>query len=181
MATWEQVQNNPTLFDGAMQPGEGNTFRWHDEADAHHSSQVFCVSAFGTLRNLAVRDSIASRFLLGEQEAAGNDQWGITLEATDRSLLGESGHGEPTNVDALFQCDSKVICVEAKFLTDARAGFGSCSQPGAGKCAGFYGPGSDKAQSTKAWCRLENWDGRRSPRLYWTLGRAFFLPDVFYE
>jgi hypothetical protein len=76
------------------------------------------------------------------------------------------------------------VCVEAKFLKDAEAGFGGCSQPGRDKngdirCAGYFGPGSNLKTRTGAWCRLEAWDGQRSPRAYWTLGRAFFREEVF--
>ena len=58
------------------------------------------------------------------------------------------------------------------------AGFKGCSQPKQ-QCAGFFGPGSDLKTKTNAWCRLEVWDGNRSPRSYWTLGRAFFRDSVF--
>jgi hypothetical protein len=65
MATWEQVRRNPTLYPEALLPGEGEGFRWHRHADQPHSSQVFCVSAFGTLRRLpvAVRDHVVGRLL----------------------------------------------------------------------------------------------------------------------
>jgi hypothetical protein len=48
-------------------------------------------------------------------------------------------------------------------------------------CEGFYGPGSDRRTGTPAWCRLEGWEGHRSPRLYWTLGKAYFKPFVFQQ
>ena len=44
---------------------------------------------------------------------------------------------------------------------------------------GYYGPGSDLKTRTGAWCRLEVWDGERSPRTYWALGRTFFRDGVF--
>lgn len=67
MATWEQVRNNPTLYPQALLPGDGEQLHWHDDADRPHSSQVFCVSAFGTLRHLPVRDRVIGR-LFGEPD-----------------------------------------------------------------------------------------------------------------
>ncbi|MCY3732931.1 MAG: hypothetical protein OXG42_01495, partial [Chloroflexi bacterium] len=63
--------------------------------------------------------------------------------------------------------------------SDAREGFGGCGQFGKGDCAGFYGPGSDLKTQSSAWCRLESWEGDRSPRTYWSLGKEYFRPQVF--
>ena len=179
MATWEQVQQNPSLYPQALLPGEGERLRWHDEAHRPHSSQVFCVSAFGTLRQLPVRDRVIGQ-LLGSLEAPiGDDQtWDIDLERERLDLLSEYGRVQASSVDALLQNRRAVRCLESKFLSDAVAGFGGCSQPKK-QCAGYYGPGSDLKTKTNAWCRLEVWDGERSPRTYWTLGRAFFRESVF--
>lgn len=72
--------------------------------------------------------------------------------------------------------------MESKFVIDAKCGLGSCGQYHAKRaqraCNGFYGPGSD-VKGTAAWCRLENWDNGRTPRNYWTLGKAFFQPSLF--
>ena len=68
MATWEQVQQNPTLYPQALQSGEGERLHWHRHADQPHSSQVFCVSAFGALRHLPVRDRIVGQ-LLGQERS----------------------------------------------------------------------------------------------------------------
>ena len=79
-----------------------------------------------------------------------------------------------------MSCSSKgVFAIEAKFVADARAGFGECSQFGNGSCAGFYGPGSDARTQSQAWCRLETWENDRSPRAYWALGREYFRSNVF--
>lgn len=92
-------------------------------------------------------------------------------------LMSEFG-SQPTSIDALCVSSDEVICIESKFATDAKEGFGTCSQfPKS--CAGFRGPGSDLAQNTAAWCRLENWDGSRSPRSYWSLGKRWFRPEIF--
>lgn len=113
-------------------------------------------------------------------------------------MLNEAGAGTPTQVDTLFEGVEAVVTLESKFVTDALNGLGRCSIAGdrtkkksgsedgvrpdnrkpTKKCHGYYGPGSDVGGSS-AWCVLERWDGRRSPRLYWTLGREFFRPCVY--
>jgi hypothetical protein len=184
VATWEQVRQNPTLHSQALLPGEGDRLHWHRHADQPHSSQVFCVSAFGGLRHLPVRDRVVGR-LLGQPVGATDDpNWSIELEVARPDLLSEYGRVQPSSVDALLRSREAVVCQEAKFLKDAEAGFGGCSQPGRDengqvRCAGYYGPGSDLKTRTGAWCRLEVWDRERSPRTYWTLGRAFFREAVF--
>jgi hypothetical protein len=184
MATWEQVRNNPTLYPLALQSGEGEQLRWHRYADLPHSSQVFCVSAFGTLRHLPVRDRVVGQ-LLGQPVGTTDDpKWSIELEVVRPDLLSEHGRVQPSSVDVLLRTRRAVVCVEAKFLSDAETGFGGCSQAERGengqlKCAGYYGPGSDLKTRTGAWCRLEIWDGERSPRTYWTMGRAYFRDAVF--
>lgn len=180
MATWKQVQQNPTLYPLALLSGEGERLRWHDSADQPHSSQVFCVSTFGMIRQLPVRDAIIRQFLESTTGTSNfvDSKWTIELEAENPELMSEYGQTQPTSVDALLQSESAVFSVEAKFLTDALSGFGGCSQPKK-NCAGFYGPGSDLKTGTNAWCRLEVWEGNRSPRTYWTLGKAFFRESVF--
>ena len=185
MATWERVQQNPTLYPQALQSSEGEQLHWHRHADKPHSSQVFCVSAFGTLRRLPVRDQVVGQLLGLPVVPTGDDpNWTIELEVVRPELLSEYGRVQPSSVDALLRTRQAVVCLEAKFLKDAEAGFGGCSQPtkddnGDIRCAGYYGPGSDLKTRTGAWCRLEAWDGERSPRTYWTMGRAFFRDAVF--
>jgi hypothetical protein len=82
-------------------------------------------------------------------------------------------------VDAFCVSSKEVVCIESKFVTDARNGFSGCSQFKDHACAGFYGPRSDQQTRTAAWCRLENWEGERAPRVYWTLGKRFFKASVF--
>jgi hypothetical protein len=180
MATWKEVQQNPTLYPLALLPGKGEELRWHGDAHLPHSSQVFCVSAFGMLQQLAVRDRIIRQFLgLSERTPIDEDSaWMIQLEEERPELLSECGQGQVSSIDVLLQNRSAVFAVEAKFLSDALSGFGGCSQPKK-QCAGFYGPGSDLKTGTNAWCRLEVWDGNRSPRNYWAMGRAFFRESVF--
>ena len=108
-------------------------------------------------------------------------RWTVELECEEPDLLNERGQGQPTSVDAVCTTSTDVIAVECKFDSDAKAGFGACSQDSAGTCAGYYGPGSDQRRQTDSWCRLENWDGRRSPRLYWALGRSYFQPAMFQQ
>jgi hypothetical protein len=181
MASLERIRQNPSLYPGALDEDEMAAFPWHDHADSAHSSQVFCVSAFGAVRQLRCRDRIIAGLVTpvfpAIRTAARPRRWEIRLEYQQPELLGELGSNQPTSIDALLLSSSEVICVEAKFLSDARSGFGACSQ-GPSRCKGFFGPGSDVA-GTGAWCRLESWDGRRSPRLYWAFGKEFFRPEVF--
>jgi hypothetical protein len=96
-------------------------------------------------------------------------------------LLNEHGTRQPTSIDALCISSQEVICIESKFATDAEHGFGGCSQFSRGACKGFRGPGSDNATQTAAWCRLESWDGSRTPRTYWSIGKRYFQPSAFRE
>ena len=80
-------------------------------------------------------------------------------------------------MDALLVSSKAVIAVEAKLVSDAAEGFGQCSAFVGRRCMGYYGPGSNG--SSQAWCQLEIWRGKRSPRTYWTLGKEYFRPDVF--
>jgi len=106
--------------------------------------------------------------------------WKLTLEYSDREVLDESGRVTPTSVDVFCRSASSAVCIESKFVSDAREGFGSCGQfPD--YCHGFYGPGSDKKTGTSANCRLEMPDGSRGARSYWRRGRAFFQDAVFVE
>ena len=185
MATWEQVRQNPTLYHQALQAGEGEQIHWHRHADQPHSSQVFCVSAFGTLQHLPVRDQVVGRMLDQTVGTTGTDpKWEIELEVVRPSLLSEHGRVQASSIDVILRNQQTVVCVEAKFLKDAEAGFGGCSQPKKNeksgiKCAGYFGPGSDLKTKTDAWCRLEVWEEHRSPRTYWAMGRAFFQESVF--
>ena len=179
MATWDQVRQNPTLYPQALLPNEGERFHWHADANQPHSSQVFCVSAFGTLRHLPSKNQVVQGLLgLPEPQPAGTSAWSIELEAERPDLLAEHGRVQASSVDALLKSKTAIFCLESKFLVDAMAGFGGCSQPKK-QCAGFYGPGSDLKTKTNAWCRLEVWDGDRSPRSYWSLGKAYFRESVY--
>ena len=73
------------------------------------------------------------------------------------------------------------ICIESKFVTDAEHGFGGCSQFSRKACQGYRGSGSDLATSTAVWCRLERWEGSRSPRAYWNIGTRYFQSSVFQQ
>ena len=182
----EQTLANPTLHPNALTEAERlGEFKWHKYASSSRSSQVLCVSAFGTLRHLKVRDKIIDHFLSAAMPAYRRGRraprWSIGLEREEPELLNECGgrRKQPTSIDVLLVSSKGVFAVEAKFVVDARAGFGGCSQFRNGSCAGFYGPGSDARAQSQAWCRLETWEGERSPRTYWALGREFFRPKVF--
>jgi hypothetical protein len=182
---WSVVKRNSTLFPGAVSEEEGDRLKWHSDANSLHSSQVFCISAFGALRRFRNHDQIIAQVLSDSfpsmKAVLAPVQWHIELEYERKELLGEYGTPQPTSIDVLLTSGEAVFCVESKFKTDADKGFGPCGQASNGKCTGHYGPGSDIERATKAWCRLENWDKTRSPRLYWALGKAFFRPEVFQQ
>ena len=48
---WIAVQNNGTYLPGALSDEEGLRIKWHSPTDVQ-SSQVFCISVFGTLRSV---------------------------------------------------------------------------------------------------------------------------------
>lgn len=178
-ASWEQVKTNPTLYSLSLMPNEGEHFHWHSDANLPHSSQVFCVSAFGSIRRLPVKDQIIGELLGVPEHEVQSSKWNIQLEVERPELLAEFGSGQASSIDVLLLSSTSVICIESKFLTDAKAGFGKCSQVKETNCAGYFGPGSDLKTKTNAWCRLEVWDRDRSPRAYWSLGRAFFRESVY--
>jgi len=165
---------------GALSESEGQAIRWHSPSSAR-SSQVFCISAFGSLRHLPDGQHILQALVTRHFADVGlAGPWQVALEYSDREVLDESGRVTPTSVDVFCRSASSAVCIESKFVTDALDGFGSCAQfPG--QCDGFYGPGSDRKTGTSANCRLETADGSRGARSYWRRGRAFFRDDVFVE
>lgn len=172
---WE---NFPNLTPGSLPERIGKTIPWHKDAASPRSSQTFCVSAFGSLIDSQARNSICRKLAmesLGWQDADG--KWEVRLEFSDRSLLNEV-IGTPSQLDVLLVGPDSAVSVESKFVSDAKSGLGSCSKFLNGDCKGYYGPGSD-SKSPSTWCLLERWDGKRSPRLYWTLGRTYFQEQVF--
>jgi hypothetical protein len=179
------------LFELALQPcEEEQPFGWHSHAAAINSSQAFCLSAFGSLRHKQmgeVRDSLVAGLVSDAfpdmRTAARPRRWAVDVEFERPDLLNEQGRGQPSAIDAVLTSSEEVVVVESKFATDAKSGFGGCGQyhttRGPRKCSGFYGPGSDIAGASAAWCRLESWDGTRSPRLYWSMAKAYCRPEVF--
>jgi hypothetical protein len=107
-----------------------------------------------------------------------NGPWEILLEHFDRRILDESGRVTPTSLDVFCRSESSAVCIESKFIVDAREGFGPCSQFPK-KCGGYYGPGSDLKTRTAANCRLEVADGTRGARSYWRKGKSRFRESVF--
>lgn len=177
------AKGNPTLHPDALLDDEKKTgFPWHVYADSERSSQVFCLSAFGTLRGLdakdPVMDALFARAFPGTALATGQRNWRLQPEASDSDLLSEAG-AQPTSIDMLCTAEDAVVAIESKFASDAAEGFGRCSQAGKRACAGFRGPGSDLRTGTSHWCRLEVAEGDRSARAYWTLGRRWFRPEIF--
>jgi hypothetical protein len=177
---WELVKANPTYLAGALSEAEAQAIRWHSPSSAR-SSQVFCISAFGSLRHLPDGQDILQALLARHFPDVGlAGPWKLTLECTDRQVLDESGRVTPTSVDVFCRSASSAVCIESKFIADALEGFGSCGQFPE-QCHGFFGPGSDKKTNTSANCRLEIAEGSRGARSYWRRGRAFFQDHVFVE
>ena len=175
---WEAF---PNMFPNAISEAIGKKIPWHTHAASPQSSQTFCVSAFGPLIDHDGSDQICRQLTERSFEdwKHCDGRWKIQLEFSDRVLLNEM-MGTPSQIDVLLDGPDSAITVESKLVVDAQAGFGCCGKFEKSKCKGFYGPGSD-AKSPATWCVLERWDGGRSPRLYWTLGRSFFKPSVFLQ
>lgn len=175
---WLQVQTNPTYVGGAVTESEGLNIRWHSPL-SEQSSQVFCVSAFGSLRHVPDCQAILQVLLTRHFPKVGlTGPWELLLEHSDRRVLDESGRVTPTSLDVFCRSESSAVCIESKFIVDAREGFGPCSQfPN--NCAGHYGPGSDLKTGTAANCRLEVADGARGARSYFRKGRSKFQEVVF--
>jgi hypothetical protein len=181
----DRIRDNPTLYPLAFRLVRERfpALKWHSHADDPRSSQAFALSAFVPLLALEDRDTIIERFVTGVFPRIPHKEtrlWTLVPEFVDRDLLGETGAGIATNVDALLMAEDVVICVESKFIVDAAEGFGRCSQASKGTCLGYHGAGSD-TRGTAASCRLTIKDGRRDPRCYWELGRGHFRDEVFAE
>jgi hypothetical protein len=175
---WTQVQRNPTYRTGALTHVEGVQIRWHSPL-SEQSSQVFCVSGFGSLRQLTDGQEILQKLLTRYFPKAGlGGPWELLLEHCDRRVLDESGRVTPTSVDVFCRSESSAVSIESKFIVDAREGFGPCSQFPK-NCGGHYGPGSDLKTGTTANCRLEIADGARGARSYWRKGKSRFRESVF--
>jgi hypothetical protein len=175
---WESF---PNFAPNAITESVGKKIPWHTHAASPKSSQTFCVSAFGPLiehvGSEMICRSLTERSFQGWVNCDGS--WKIHLEFSDRLLLNET-MGTPSQIDVLLDGPDSAVTVESKFTVDALAGLGCCGKFEKKSCRGFYGPGSD-AKSPTTWCLLERWDGSRSPRLYWALGRSYFKPSVFLE
>lgn len=178
---WTRAQKNPTYLSGALNHAEGQLIRWHSP-EAPASSQIFCISVFGTLRSLPDGSAILNRlFAETMPNIPPANHWDLSFEYVDADVLGETGMGTPTNIDVYCVSPQAIVCIESKFRYDAEEGFGGCSQFNNGDCAGFHGPNSDRKTGTSAHCRLEIQDGKRDPRRYWQLGRTYFAEAVFQE
>ena len=176
---WNTVQANPTFFPGALTDSEGSRIKWHSPGDPR-SSQVFCISAFGALRFLPDSDEILNNLICPILPISANARnWKLCFEHVDRNLLGETGSGEPTNIDVSCSSATAFVCIELKFYFDAIEGFGCCDQAKKAKCAGYYGRGSDLKTRSEANCRLEIKDRSRGPRRYWNIGKAYFIDGTF--
>ena len=171
---FQRILSNSALFPGVAE-ALGPSFCWHTHAGSPRSSQAFCLSAWYPLAGMQARHEVVERFvaaaLPGLPHREGR-RWEIEMEVQRPKLLGEQG-GQPSSIDVLLRAPDAVVCVESKYLADADAGFGRCSQfPGS--CRGFYGPGSDLKTGSAAPCRLAIAEGRRQPRRYWQVAARLF-------
>lgn len=181
-AHWHHVQKNPTYWAGAISDSEAAKITWHSPTD-ERSSQIFCISVFGELHHLPEWNEILAGLFsdILPAEARIGPWPRPRFEYTDRSILGETGSGKPTNVDVFLETPRAVVCVESKFLYDAADGFGGCGQIANGNCRGFYGAHSDHKTRQEVNCRLEARDGKRDPRRYWEIGRQYFQTAIFHQ
>lgn len=183
--TSEQIRANPTLHESAFALVQERfpDLKWHTHADDPRSSQCFALSAFVPPLAFIDRDDIFERFVTEVFSCIPqrtDREWHVIPEFVRPELLGETGMGIATNVDALLVADDAVVCVESKYIVDAAEGFGRCGQFANGVCRGYYGKGSD-TKGTDASCRLSISDGRRDARRYWELGHGHFQEAVFEE
>src|SRR5262245_22160724 len=136
----KQLQVNPSYLATALSDSEVGRIRWHSPRSAR-SSQVFCISAFGSLRHVPDGQGILQTLLTRHFKALHlNGPWTILPEHADRNVLQETGRVTPTSVDVFCRSDSSAVCIESKFVTDALEGFGRCSQFPK-NCRGYYGQG----------------------------------------
>lgn len=105
----DRILVNPTLHPNALAEAERlGEFKWYKHASSPRSSQVLCVSAFGTLRHLKVRDKIIDNFVSATIPAyrCGRraPRWRIGLECEEPELLNECGgrRKQPTSIDVLL-------------------------------------------------------------------------------
>jgi hypothetical protein len=185
---WVKAQANSTYWKGALDDAEGEAIKWHSP-DEPRSSQIFCISAFGGLRRLPEwQQALSTLFAENLPHLPCKGAWTQPIfEHSDRNMLGETGPVTPTSIDVFYSSPGAKVCVESKFLFDAREGFGGCSQPkskgiqSTPSCAGYYGRGSDLKTRGTTNCRLEIRDGTRGARRYWELGRKYFVDHVYRE
>lgn len=174
--SWEDIPNCPNV---GLPPQLLRKLEWHRDATSPISSQAYCISAFGCIEKSSDATRIVealSQLAFPSREAVVESP-SVFLEFEYRKALGElSGHA--TAIDAFIQSRKLRFVVESKFLADANDGFGRCKKAAIGECKGFYGPGSNKIND-QSWCLHERLDGRFSPRLYWTIGKMYFRPEVF--
>ncbi len=169
------VQNN--IYSHAhWAVGGWDTFDWHKyrgvvDADVLWSSQALCISVWGSV---ASEDGATVRAAVADvieddafHEALRAGVPALSLEMADRSLLNERGTPNPSCLDAVLTFERLIVVIESK-LSES---LGTCSQHPK-NCTGVYGPGSDRKCGTNAACRLEVQDGRRTPRLYWSVMKS---------
>lgn len=176
-----RICQNPTLFPGLARL-LGPDFPWHSGAGGPRSSQALCLSAWVPLAQLEVRHPVIEEVVTTALPALPGDarrRWEVGVEVRRPDLLGEQG-GFPSSIDVLLESQDAVVCVESKYLGDAREGFGRCGQfPG--ECAGFHGEGSDLAGRSSCSCRLAVPEGARAARRYWDVAQRLFAPQALAE
>jgi hypothetical protein len=152
-------------------------FPWHRDRYGittirSNSSQALAVSMFGTIRQLASRDSIVNQWSK-KLNLDMKGPWKISLEETvDKKLLNET---MPTQIDAVAKGVDGIILFECKFTEPDG---GSCSQPqvldkgrhkGTRQCNGNYEQQINPVNSVASRCALS---GKKIK--YWDL-----IPEVF--
>jgi hypothetical protein len=168
------------LYEGALQHvSKWEKGRLEARSAVFHSSQALCVSVFGALDGHPKSAEIIRAVCDYAGVQVPSDEPVIECEVrSHRDLLNEYGTNNPTSPDALIRWPNFVLTVESKF----REQLGRCGQvkktEDGQACSGNHEEGSDLRTKTDATCRLTIQEGKRTPRLYWEVGKSVFLPEI---
>jgi hypothetical protein len=166
------------LYEGALaHVAQWEKGRLEARSAVLHSSQTLCISVFGALDGHPKGAEIIAAICEASGVVVPRSTPHIECEVRSHpDLLNEYGTSNPTSPDVLVRWPRYVLAVESKF----REQLGHCGQvkktdPA---CSGRHEPGSDLRTKTDAACRLTIREGRRTPRLYWEVGKRVFQPEI---
>jgi hypothetical protein len=185
------VRRDATLRPNYRRPGiydfPGNPLRPNLRTPRAYSSQTLCVSVFGALDG----HQRAAEILSAIGKAAG-----VELPQAEPSIVCEDrSHGDVLNEKGAGRYPPHLTCLFAggDLCSSWRASSARGSAGAAGEGRGNRRTGrSCRPRATGTThsvltrrpdgrtlpCRLTIWDGRREPRLYWSVAKRLFEPDV---